>query len=107
MIAMTWPQYLRGECAVDGRTVKIQLCKGRLMTEALATLLIRDPAPTTVDDLIASLWPDPDCEPDRAEDTAYITMNRLMARIGRYHFLSRAPFGWRVVQWPLVGALAA
>ena len=106
MISMTWPQYLRGECAVDLRSVSLaKTRRGSVLTGLLATLLIRYPNTTTEADLIESTYPDD--EPDYAADIVRTGMKRLMARIGQYHFTVRDPVGWRVVQWPLPKALAA
>ncbi len=101
MISMTWPQYLRGECRVDGRVLKLQ---GRMMVDALAILLMRYPAPVHRDEFIEAFYPDPDKEPDCALQVVYRVIQRLMAWVGLNHFQTRRPYGWRLIQHPLAMA---
>lgn len=49
---MTWPQYLRHECTVDGFRVKLSPTQ----TEILSVLLMRYPQPVARDDMLEAVW---------------------------------------------------
>jgi hypothetical protein len=85
-ISMTWPQYLRGECTLDGRKIQVgfkptyfkyRSDRGseRLMVprpashvSTLLILLMRRGHPVPISDIISFLWNDPDQEPEYADD---------------------------------------
>lgn len=91
---MTWPQYIRGECRVDRKVVRLS----RQMTELLATLLLRYPRMVPVADLIDAIHPDPDGEPENAKGVVYCQLHRLRQRIG-HQFISILPqYGYRLEQ---------
>lgn len=95
-VSMTWPQYLRKECAVTGFTVKLTDYEA----EALLLLMLQCPNPVSKDAMIEWLWPDPALEPEFTENMVYHTMRRLRAKVGEFHIVSRISFGYRLMQQP-------
>lgn len=96
-ISMTWPQYLRGECTLNGRH-RIHLTKQE--AEILSVLLIRRNLQTSVELLIDVLWPDPDNSPECADDMVRTLIVRLRKKIGRYNIATRITFGYALSQNP-------
>jgi DNA-binding response OmpR family regulator len=93
---MTWPQYRRRECTVCGFLVRLSA----LEVEALLVLLLRYPCAVSTADLIEAVHPDPDREPELAEDSIFQTIHRLRAKIGGFHIHRRNGFGYELVQAP-------
>ena len=56
---MTWPQYQRGSCTVDGEEVYL----GPLEAQILSILLIRRGHCVTKEEMFDQLWPDVDTAP--------------------------------------------
>ena len=78
MIAMTWPQYERGEVAIDGRPVKLSPRE----TVIVALLLMRRGCFVAVNDLIEMIWPNPDLEPENAAQGLTVYVCRLRKKLG-------------------------
>lgn len=74
---MTWPQYQRGECTVDGRPIFMP----RLRTEILSTLLMRRGCVVSCYELSDLCWPDPDDMPDRPEDNVKVHVCKLRTQM--------------------------
>ena len=74
---MTWPQYQRGECTVSGA-----VALSPLEAEALFVLLVRHPEMVSAGDLIDALYPDPDAEPEDAENALACVIGRLRNAVG-------------------------
>jgi DNA-binding response OmpR family regulator len=91
MISMTVPQYRRRECTLDGRAVSLSW----LETELLALLLVTDPERALgKSDIIEALYPNPDLEPEWADNLVYRYVNKL-----RRHGVpieTEWGFGWRI-----------
>ena len=98
MISMTFPQYLRHECTVDGRIVRMR----GLWAEALASLLVSHPARfVSRAEMIEAIWPNPDFEPDYASvmvDMCIHGLRRLGVAIEHDW-----GFGWRVPEHARIG----
>lgn len=92
-VAMTWPQYRRGECTVDGFVVRI----GRYAADVLFMLMVHYPNPVTTRALVAFLWPEPDDEPEYVESFVTQVVMRLRRQIGAFRIMTRLGFGycWR------------
>ena len=63
-LKMTWPMMKRKQISIDGKIVKLSYWK----TVIVVTLLLRRKKITSVEMLIAILYPDPDREPDWGEN---------------------------------------
>jgi DNA-binding response OmpR family regulator len=59
-ISMTWPQYRRGCCLLDGEQVYLTPTQ----TEIIAVLLVRRGCVIEREDLWEWVWPNPDAAPD-------------------------------------------
>jgi DNA-binding response OmpR family regulator len=95
MISMTWPEYQRGECRVDGRPVRLT----RLMADALSIMLVRHPLRTPRPLLIEALWGhDPNGGPLYIESTLFHLIRKLRERIGRDRISSKHTWGYCVNQ---------
>lgn len=70
---MSWPQYKRGEATIDGHVVVMT----RRVTDLLLLILLRRNIPTTYDQAIEWLWPDPDFEPE----SAYTLISKMLAKL--------------------------
>lgn len=77
MISMTWPQYLRGECGLDGYAVKLS----DLQTELLALLLLRRRQLVSWDEIIENLW-HPDTEPINTRRIVFFVLRCLRKKLG-------------------------
>jgi DNA-binding winged helix-turn-helix (wHTH) protein len=98
MISMTWPQYKRGECVVSGFTVRLS----PMETEVLLCLLLRHPAPSSADQLIEFVYPDPDNEPEDARGAVYQYVYKIKDKIGAYRITREDKLGWRILHKPEV-----
>ena len=96
MISMTWPQYLRRECDVDGLVVALT----HDQTVMLATLLMRYPEPVTRGELIEEIYPDPDRTPEWPGFAVDEHIARLKHRIGAWRIFTRRGSGYRLRQFP-------
>jgi hypothetical protein len=73
-VSMTWPEYQRGQCTIDGMRCKV----GPAIAELLALLLISDPATFVgMDDILDALWPNPDRQPDTWRNVVSVYMAKL------------------------------
>jgi DNA-binding response OmpR family regulator len=73
-VSMTWPQYRRHECTIDGVTVRLR----PQQAELLSVLLVGSPVGFLhADALIEGVWPDPDREPDTAENCIAVYIGQL------------------------------
>lgn len=73
---MSWPQYQRGCCVVDGEQVYLTPTQ----TEILSVLLIRRGSVVSRDELWELVWPDPDDAPDAKNIDVQVC--KLRHRIG-------------------------
>jgi DNA-binding response OmpR family regulator len=73
---MTWPMYLRHECLIEGEL--IQFTKSE--AEVVATLLLNRGKAFSADELIESLYPDPDAEPDSAKRAVHVFIYRVLRK---------------------------
>jgi DNA-binding winged helix-turn-helix (wHTH) protein len=96
MISMTWPQYRRCECMIEGFVVRLT----RREADALSTLLMRLPGVVSLSDLIGSIFPDPDDEPDNAKAITQNVLANLAAKIGRFRIRNHPRCGYRLLQRP-------
>jgi hypothetical protein len=75
---MTWPQYLRHQCRVDGRLIKM---KGRLEPAIVFLLLVRGAGHLVpYVDVCEHLWPDPDLQPLDWHNALSVFLRRLRTR---------------------------
>lgn len=72
-IGMTWPQYLRHSCSIDGREVRMTPREAELCL----LFMLRRGRPMTKPEIIEWLWPDPDDEPDWANNVINVFVRRL------------------------------
>lgn len=89
---MTWPQYQRQSCTVNGNV--IHLPRGPL--EILSTLLIWRGHYVSPNTLIGSVWPDPDKEPGQpigVVETYIATLRRIL---GKNAILNLHGWGWMI-----------
>lgn len=101
---MTWPQYLRNECSI-GEFV-IRLTEGE--AQLLSTLLVRYPEPVRLDDLIETLYPNPDLEPEDAEGVVSERMRNLARKIGTFRINNCGRYrGYWLCQRPEDAPMAA
>lgn len=93
-IRMTWPEYRRGECLWHGRHVRL----GQAQLEVLSTLLMRRGCPVAVGELIEAIYPDPDLEPESAEEVVRNAIRILRVKFGGLIRSShgRSGFGWTI-----------
>lgn len=96
MITMTWPQYLRHECMVDGLTVRLAPADAEL----LLVLMLRYPGWVPVSELIEALWPEPDDEAEWARNAVKARVSRLRGAIGGCRVTSRWGWGYALIQAP-------
>lgn len=75
-ISMTWPQYQRGCCLVDGEQVYLTPTQ----TELLSTLLIRRGCLLGREELWELVWPDPEYAPDIKN--VDVQVHKLRQRLG-------------------------
>jgi hypothetical protein len=94
MISMTWPQYLRRECRIGDFLIPLS----PIETELLLVLLVRYPAPVTVGELIDAIYPDPDREPEFADDQIRQSVRRLARRVGTFRIFACDRLGYRICQ---------
>lgn len=77
-IRMTWPQYLRNQCKLGDRLIKLLPRESKI----LSTLLLRFPRPTDMNTLIESVYENPDTEPELAHSVVYGTICKLRRKLG-------------------------
>lgn len=71
---MSWPQYLRRECAADGRTVHLSPAEFRLVV----AMLLADPRRFLEQtELVVELWPNGDTQPLAPKVALAIIIHRL------------------------------
>lgn len=98
MISMTWPQYKRHECRISGEYI---IPLSPMETELLSTLLVLYPRPATIGELIEAAYPNPDIEPDWAEDIVGGGMRSLARKLGTFRFrIEDRYIGFRLLQEP-------
>jgi hypothetical protein len=74
MISMTWPQYQRRQCSVDGARVALE----GTWADVLFALLVNDPGKfMCMSSLIEAVYPDPDLEPDYAANVIFVAFYEL------------------------------
>lgn len=95
MISMTWPQYLRRQCTVDGRVVAL----GRTEVEIISALLIAHPSPVKIPELIERVYPDPDLEPDYATSVLTVIIHRFRRKFPN-QITNRYGLGYHLDQPP-------
>ena len=93
---MTWPQYLRKECTACGFQVKLSPSE----TEILLLLLLRGKRPTTMEDMIRWVYPNPDFEPEDASNSIAHALDGIRKKIGGFHLAYRAAFGYTIKHNP-------
>jgi DNA-binding response OmpR family regulator len=76
-IRMTWPMYLRRQCAVGERLIHLSPREAEL----LCCLLMRS-GYVSLGDLIEFVWPNPDDEPDWPESSLLVLLHRLRKKLG-------------------------
>lgn len=97
MITMTWPQYRRQQCAVEGFVLSLSAQE----TELLATLLLRYPNPVTIQELIVEVYPDPWDEPEYPEGQIVQRMMHLARKVGMFRIVNGGrTIGYRLIQHP-------
>lgn len=69
-ISMTWPEYLHCQCWYHGRLIKLR----RLHADLLLVLLLNRGRTLSRNELIERLWPDPNLEPEFAEEALRVQM---------------------------------
>lgn len=99
MVAMTWPQYRRRQCSLDGRVIRL---RGQ-EAEILLMLLLSNPDGFLPrDQLIEAMWPDPDFEPESAPISyfhVYMTRLRRLGVVIENRYRNHGPQdygGWRI-----------
>jgi DNA-binding response OmpR family regulator len=92
-VSMTVPQYARREATIDGQRVFMTPAERDL----LALLLIRGPRLTTREQMIEWLWPDPDREPETAQNGVEVRLSRLRKLLRTSYIDSRRALGVRLV----------
>lgn len=91
---MTVPQWMRGECLVDGRAVRLLPA----WSELLAVLLVASPdRELSSAELIEAIWPEPDEEPAYAAGNLAKYIHFLRAR--GVPIENRHGYGWRIPAW--------
>jgi hypothetical protein len=103
---MTWHEYCRNRCTIDGLRCRI----APAMAELLALLLLTDPKRfVSLDDILDVLWPNPDLQPETWRNVVSVHMSALVAlgiqierRVGRGmgQGSRSADQGWRI---PMTG----
>lgn len=92
LVSMTWPQYRRRECSVDGKAFRLTPQE----TDILAHLLVSGPVrPLAFDDFADVLWPGERSEPLHADRLIRVVISRLR-RIG-VRIEARNRFGYRIL----------
>lgn len=76
-ISMTIPQLRRLQCTFYGRTVQLSYNEAEL----LAVLLIRRGRPTSFNNLVGLIYPDPDDEPDWSVNCVRVTLHRMRKKL--------------------------
>lgn len=76
-IKMTWPMYLRRECAVGERSIHLAPREAELLL-----LLLLRPGYVSLGELVEWIWPNPDDEPEWPEDCLKAQLHRLRMKIG-------------------------
>lgn len=77
LIEMTWPQYLRRRCRYYGRTLRLGSCE----VEILLTLLLRRGTIVPVGEIVESVYPDANAEPDWAEANVRVRVHYLRRKL--------------------------
>jgi DNA-binding response OmpR family regulator len=93
VISMTFRQYRRNRCIIDGRSVSLT----PMFAETLATLLAAGPRFVSRSELIESIWGNPEHEPatvDHQIDRCVLGLRRCGVII-ETHWKQ----GWRVPLW--------
>ena len=92
MISMTVPQYRRRECTINGEVVRLRWSYRR---DVLVALLLSHPDYyVSRAELIASVFSEPDLQPDYAADV--IRQGIHFLRRWGVTIESRLGFGWRI-----------
>lgn len=93
-VSMTWPQYLRSQCVVDGALVRVPA----FAKEVLLVLLLNRGRAFTREALTEMVWPDPDDQPE----AAWHYVQRLVYELRRYGIpietVTGNNRGWRIPQ---------
>jgi len=97
-ITMTWPDYRRRQCRVDGWPVSLSPA----MTEILSMLLMRRGQVVSTGEIIDALWPDPDTSPDDGISVLKVQICKLRQRIGGV-IATRPQHGY-IIDLPHAGA---
>lgn len=77
-ISMTWPEYRRRECRIDGNPVSLK----QQDADVLLLFLIRRGEIIPHIDIIEMLWPNPDAAPDYETDCCRTLVSRLRRTCG-------------------------
>jgi DNA-binding response OmpR family regulator len=76
-IRMSWRDYLRRECVLHGRVVRLS----PIQTEIIALMLLRRGCAVSSATIIEWLWPNPDLEPETALNTLHEHLYILRAKV--------------------------
>lgn len=74
-ISMTWPQCLRCELKLGPRLMKLAP-----LEHSLLRALLFNHRSLSIDELIEAMWPDPDYEPEWANNSVKVYVSRLRAK---------------------------
>lgn len=88
---MTWPEYLVGCCRLNDRLTRMSFQEADVL---LALLLGHPDHWTPAGQLIESIWPDANKEPDGARGQLSVQLTRLRRR--GIEIENRERFGWRI-----------
>jgi DNA-binding response OmpR family regulator len=91
-VSMTLPQLARQQCTFDGETVQL----GRRETAILAVLLVRRGVWTPAEVLIQTLWPNPDHEPEHANQMIPRYLCDLRCKLHGLRLTTWHGQGWRI-----------
>jgi DNA-binding response OmpR family regulator len=93
VISMTFRQYRRNRCIIDGRSVSLT----PMFAETLATLLAAGPRFVSRSELIENLWDNPEDEPA----SAWQMIDRCILGLRRSGVVIETHWkeGWRVPLW--------
>lgn len=91
-LAMTWPDYRRGEVQVRGKRVRLM----PQCVEIVAALLMNRGRTLSRGTLIEMIWPNPDAEPDWAERQINVQICRIRKAIGACAVVTEWGRGFRI-----------
>lgn len=89
---MTWPDYLARSVRLHGRRIMLNPQE----TELVLILLLRRGCTLARAVLIEMLWPNPDVEPDWADNLLSVLTYRLRRKLGDRVIETKISFGLRI-----------